>query len=118
MNLKNKIAWCFPNCIPLPACTTGEEVITFIRTTKSWASEEDFIIRNTNYVVYFRQPSVSNNQQYTWSVTLCKESYLIVMTDTYGDGWSSGSNVVLKVGSTTIGSFTCSSSSASFSFTV
>ena len=118
MNLKNKIAWCIPNCIPLPTCTTGEEVITFIRTTKSWASEEDFIIRNTNYVVYFRQPSVSNNQQYTWSVTLCKESYLIVMTDTYGDGWSSGSNVVLKVGSTTIGTYTCSSSSSSYTFTV
>ena len=117
MNLKNKIAWCIPNCIPLPTCTTGEEVITFIRTTKSWASEEDFIIRNTNYVVYFRQPSVSSNQQYTWSVTLCKGSYLIVMTDTSGS-WSFGSNVVLKVGSTTIGTYTCSSSSSSYTFTV
>ena len=118
MNLKNKIAWCIPNCIPLPTCTTGEEVITFIRTTKSWASEEDFIIRNTNYVVYFRQPSVSSNQQYTWSVTLCKESYLIVMTDTYGDGWSPGSDVVLNTRSTTIGTYTCSSSSSSYTFTV
>ena len=118
MNLKNKIAWCIPNCIPLPTCTTGEEVITFIRTTKYYAYQEDFIIRNSNGVVYYRQPSVSNYQQYTWSVTLCKGSYWIVMTDTYGDGWSSGSNVVLKVGSTTIGTYTCSSSSSSYTFTV
>ena len=79
--------------------------------------EEDFIIRNTDLIVNFRQPSVSDNKQYTWSVTLCKGNYSIFMTDS-SSGWSSGSNVVIKAGSTTIGSFTCSSSSASFSFTV
>ncbi len=117
LNLKSKIAEWIPNCIPLPACTTGEEVITIIRTTKSWASEEDFIIRNSNYVVYYRQPSVSDNQKYTWSVILCKGINSIVMTDTSGS-WSSGSNVVLKVGSTTVGTYTCSSSSSSYTFTV
>ena len=118
MNLKNKIAWCIPNCIPLPTCTTGEEVITFIRTTKSWASQEDFIIRNTNYVVYFQQPLVSDNTKTIGFVTLCKGSYWIVMTDTYGDGWSPGSDVVLNTRSTTIGTYTCSSSSSSYTFTV
>ena len=118
MNLKNKIAWCIPNCIPLPTCTTGEEVITFIRTTKRWADKEDFIIRNSNYVVYFRQPSVSNNQQYTWSVTLCKGINSIVMTDSHGNKWSTDSNVVIKKGSTTIGTFTCSNSQSTSTFTV
>ena len=117
MNLKNKLAPWIPNCYPLSICTTGVEVVTIIRTTKSWASEEDFIIRNTDLIVNFRQPSVSDNKQYTWSVTLCKGNYSIFMTDS-SSGWSSGSNVVIKAGSTTIGSFTCSSSSASFSFTV
>ena len=88
-----------------------------IRTTKNYSNQEDFIIRNTDFIVYFRQPSVSDNKQYTWSVTLCKGYYTIFMTDSF-NSWSSGSNVLIKVGSTTIGSFTGSSSSASFSFTV
>ena len=88
-----------------------------IRTTTSAASEENFVIRNTDFIVNFRQPSVSDNKQYTWSVTLCKGNYTIFMTHSF-NSWSSGSNVLIKVGSTTIGSFTGSSSSASFSFTV
>ena len=84
-NIKNKIAAIIPNCIISPACTTGQETITLIRTTKGWAGEEDFIIRDSINVVRFRQPALSNNQQYTWSVTLCKGVYTILMTDSYGD---------------------------------
>ena len=118
MNLKNKIAWCIPNCIPLPTCTTGEEVINIFRRTRYWADKEAFMIRNSNGVVYYRQPSVPDFTKHIGFVSLCKGSYWIVMTDTYGS-WSSGSNVVLKVGSTTIGTYTCSMpSSSSYTFTV
>ena len=118
-NLKNKIAAIIPNCITPPVCTTGQETITLIRTTKNWAYEEDFIIRDSNNVVRFRQPVVSDYQQYTWSVTLCKGVYTILMTDSNGNKWSTGSNVVIKKGSTTIGTFRCSNShSTTSTFTV
>ena len=117
MNLKNKIAWFIPNCIPRPTCTTGEVGITIIRRTRYWADQEVFIIHNSNYVVYYRQPSVPDFTKHIGFVSLCKGSYWIVMTDTSGS-WSPGSNVVLKVGSTTIGTYTCSSSSSSYTFTV
>ena len=80
-----------------PDCTTGQETITLIRTTKSGAGEEVFIIRDSNGYLVFRQPSLSNNQQYTWSVTLCKGVHSILMTDSYGDSWSSNSNVLIKI---------------------
>ena len=70
-------------------------------------------------MVRFRQPVVSDYQQYTWSVTLCKGVYTILMTDSDGDSWSSNSNVVIKKGSTTIGTFRCSNSQSTTStFTV
>ena len=117
-NLKNKIEAIIPNCVTPPVCTTGQETITLIRTTQSWVSEEDFIIRDSNGYMKFRQPTLSNNRQYTWSVTLCKGVYTILMTDSYGDSWSSNSNVVIKKGSTTIGTFTCSNSQSTSTFTV
>ena len=117
-NLKNKIAAIIPNCIIPPVCTTGQETITLIRTTKQYAGEEDFIIRDSNGYVKFRQRVVSDYQQYTWSATLCKGLYTILMTDSYSDSWSTGSNVVIKKGSTTIGTFRCSNSHSTLSFTV
>ena len=118
-NLKNKIAAIIPNCIVPPVCTTGQETITLIRTTQSWVSEEDFIISDSNGYMKFRQPALSNDQQYTWSVTLCKGVYTILMTDSYGDKWSTGSNVVIKKGSTTIGTFSCTNThSTTSTFTV
>ena len=118
-NLKNKIAAIIPNCIVPPVCTTGQETITLIRTTQSWVSEEDFIIRDSNGYMKFRQPALSDYQQYTWSVTLCKGVYTILMTDSYGDKWSTGSNVVIKKGSTTIGTFSCTNThSTTSTFTV
>ena len=118
-NLKNKIAAIIPNCIIPPVCTTGQETITLIRTTKQYAGEEDFIIRDSNNVVRFRQPVVLDYQQYTWSATLCKGLYTILMTDSLGDKWTSNSNVVIKKGSTTIGTFSCTNThSTTSTFTV
>ena len=108
-----------PNCITPPACTTGQEAISLVRTTTNFAYEEDFIIRDSSGYVRFRQPVLSNDQQYTWSVTLCKGVYTILMTDSYGDKWSTGSNVVIKKGSTTIGTFSCTNThSTTSTFTV
>ena len=118
-NLKNKIEAIIPNCITPPVCTTGQETITLIRTTQSWVSEEDFIIRDSNGYMKFRQPALSNNRQYTWSVTLCKGVYTILMSDSFGNKWSTGSNVVIKKGSTTIGTFSCTNThSTTSTFTV
>ena len=118
-NLKNKIEAIIPNCVTPPVCTTGQETITLIRTTQSWVSEEDFIIRDSNGYMKFRQPALSDYQQYTWSVTLCKGVHSILMTDSFGDSWSSDSNVVIKKESTTIGTFSCTNSQSTTStFTV
>ena len=118
-NLKNKIAAIILNCITPPVCTTGQETITLIRTTKSGAGEEVFIIRDSNGYRKFTQPTLSNYQQYTWSVTLCKGKHSILMTDSWGNKWSTDSNVVIKKGSTTIGTFRCSNSySTTSTFTV
>ena len=118
-NIKNKIAAIIPNCITPPICPTGQETITLIRTTKQYASEEDFFIRDSNNVVRFRQRVVSDYKQYTWSVTLCKGLCTILMTDSYGNKWSTYSNVVIKKGSTTIGTFSCTNThSTTSTFTV
>ena len=82
--------------------------ITIIRTTKSYASEESFKIMDGNTIVY-TQPSLSNSRTYTWSITLVTKSYTLIMTDSYGDAWSSGSSVEFKVGETSFGSYRLSS---------
>ena len=94
--------------------------ITIIRTTKSYASEESFKIMD-GYTVVYTQPSISTFQNYTWSITLVNKTYTLVMTDSYGDGWSIGSTVEFKVGNTSFGSYRLSSgtiSQVSLSFTV
>ena len=106
-NLKNKIAAIIPNCIIPPVCTTGQETITLIRTTQSYADEEYLVIRDLNDNEKFSHGELKENQQYIWNVDLCKGEYKIVLTDTYGDGWDDDSNVVIKKGSTTIGIYTC-----------
>ena len=84
--------------------------ITIIRTTKSYASEESFKIMDGNTIVY-TQPSISDSNTYTWSISLCRKNYILVMTDSWDDGWPSGSSVEFKVGDTTIGSYRLSSGS-------
>ena len=85
--------------------------ITIIRTTKSYASEESFKIMDGNTIVY-TQPSISNYSNYTWSISLCRKNYILVMTDSWDDGWSSGSSVEFKIGDTSIGSYRLSSGSS------
>ena len=73
-----------------------------------------------NTVVY-TQPSLSNYSYYTWSITLCRRNYVLIMTDSSSDGWTSGSTVTFKVGDTLIGTYTLSSGSStdvSLNFTV
>lgn len=109
---------------PLP-CTNGQETITMVRTTKSYASCEYFIIRDSSGVIRYSQPSINDNNGYTWTVTLCKATHTIhLYKSTYWSCsssyyWYSGSNVVLKKGSTVIGTYTCSSKYyTSFTFSV
>ena len=95
---------------PEPICTIVNEniTVTIIRNTTSYANEESFKIMDGNTGVY-TQPSLSNSRTYTWSITLVTKSYTLIMTDSYGDAWSSGSSVEFKVGETSFGSYRLSS---------
>ena len=103
LNLPRQI---LPDCF----CATGEPVtiITILRTTKGYSDEESFTIRDSTYNTKFTQPSISDNSQYTWSATVCEGEASIIMTDSYEDGWDTGSNVEIKKGSTSLGVFRCS----------
>lgn len=69
---------------------------------------EDFFLRDSNGFVYYRQPEVLDNKQYKWTVTLCSGVYILLMTNSCDYGWSYGSNIVIKIGMQTIGTFSLS----------
>lgn len=93
--------------------------MTLIRTTKNYAGEEGVSITKgiAGEVVW----SLTTGETYktiTETICLAKIKYTVKMTDSYGDGWSSGSNLVLKIGETELGTYTLNSGktgSASFS---
>ena len=123
INLSNQMKRYIPDCNmnPLP-CTNGQETITMVRTTKSYSGYEYFIIRDASGVIRYKQPSIYENNGYTWSVTLCKATHTIHLygyTSSSSYYWYSGSSVVLKKGSTVIGTYTSSSKyHTSFTFSV
>ena len=78
---------------PLP-CTNGQEIIMMVRTTILYASSKYFIIRDDSGVIRYNQLSVYDNNGYSWTVTLCKATQTIHLSDSsYNCGyyWSSGS---------------------------
>ena len=80
-----------------------------VRTTSSWASEESFRIyrgEGTSGQLVYTQPTISTATTNTYTVCLMNTLHTILMTDTYGDGWSSGSKVVLSCLGDEIGTFT------------
>ena len=80
-----------------------------VRTTSNWASEESFRIyrgEGTSGQLVYTQPTISTATTNTYTVCLMNTLHTILMTDTYGDGWSSGSKVVLSYLGDEIGTFT------------
>ena len=97
-------------------------LVTIVRITKGDANEEGLKIfqgTSTSGTLKYSQPVVGNNQSYTWTVCLNTGSHVLQLTDSYGDGWTSGSSVGLTFGSTVVGPYTLSSgSSGTQQFTV
>ena len=99
-------------------CSSGRVLISISRTTRADAYEEYFTIYKGSSFVY-QQPSIMSSTSYSWTICLATGSYSIKVTDTYGDGWSSGSSVTLKNGGMNIGTYRLNSgTSDSYSFTV
>ena len=79
-----------------------------VRTTTSWATEESFKIyqgEGTFGSYIFSQPSISTYQTYSWTTCIQRTLHTIQMTDSYGAGWSSGSQVVISYNGYTIDTF-------------
>ena len=56
-------------------------------------------------VLKFASPSVSCPSTYTYSVCLAPVQHTVVMTDTYGDGWTAGSSLTVKIDDLEFGTF-------------
>ena len=80
----------------LGICYSNEISITIIRTCGSWPGEESFDI----YQGSGSTSSSSFHQETCSAMTtnLCINPvvHTIVMTDSYGDGWDSGSRVIIR----------------------
>ena len=107
-----------PTTLPPPEAPTlppNQVEVTLIRTTKNWGYEESFKIYegdNTNEAnLKFVQPSVEAYQSYTWTISLSSTLHTIVMTDSYGDGWTNGSTLEIRANGMTVGTFSLNSGS-------
>ena len=99
-----------------PPCITEE--VTFIRKTMTLSGEESFSIIDSTNLTVFSQPEVSDNEHYSWTVSLCHGNYTVVMTDSYGDGWTENSTLIIQYGSFSSEELTCYDSSIALSFTI
>lgn len=74
--------------------------VKFIRVTTNYADEEFFTLYN-GYSLddpIFTQPILESYHNYTWEFLLRKDmTYHIELSDTYGDGWSSESYLLIVV---------------------
>ena len=74
--------------------------VKFIRVTTNYADEEFFTLYN-GYSLddpIFTQPILESYHNYTWEFLLRKDmAYHIELSDTYGDGWSSESYLLIVV---------------------
>ena len=84
--------------IPTPQPTCDVRIVV-IRATQSYSFEEAFKLykgNGTAGTLMFTQPTVDDEEVYNWSVFLCPGIYTLEMTDSYGDGWDSGSRVTFS----------------------
>ena len=84
------------------------------RTTQASASEESYQIyrgAGTNGQLIYTQPSILNSETETWKICIDKQIHTLYMTDT-GDSWSSGSQLILKIDSSTLGTYRTNYSSS------
>lgn len=80
------------------------------RVTKSYAFEESFSIfkgPNTEGELVYTQPTpLQNDQVYTWIKCFKRTLHTILMLDSYGDGWTKDSNLVITAEGQVVGTYT------------
>ena len=91
-------------------CETGQVEVTLTRTVGSYASEESYTIYQGEGTAGSESNPIVVTQTYGLGTTprvvcLAVGIHTIKMEDTYGDGWSSGSQLNVIIGGETIGSF-------------
>ena len=105
------------------SCSSSKVLVTFNRITKIYASEESFKLyqgSTTSGSLVYTQPTIFNNQSYTWNTCLSTGTYTMLLTDSYGDAWSSNSLLSFSYSAyNAIGNYRLlSGSSISFQFSV
>ena len=89
-------------------CVGSEVEVTLLRVYQGLSNEEKLKIyqgTTINGALVFQTPTVTVPGSHTY--TFCAEpgQYLLYMTDTYGDGWTTGSTATLSTDNGVIGSF-------------
>ena len=80
----------------LGVCYGNEILIEIIRTCSDWENEESFDIyegSSSTSSPIFRQGTCYSN---TYNICINPVVHTIVMRDSYGDGWSSGSSITVR----------------------
>ena len=96
------------------SCSSSKVLVTLNRITKIYASEESFKLyqgSTTSGQLIYTQPSILNNETKTWKICIDKQIHTLYMTDT-GGSWSSGSQLILKIDSSTLGTYRTNYSSS------
>ena len=105
------------------SCSSSKVLVTFNRITKVYAIEENFKIyqgSTTSGSLVYTQPTIFNDQSYTWNTCLSTGTYTMLLTDSSSDGWSSNSVLSFSYNAyNAIGNYRLlSGSSISFQFSV
>ena len=100
------------------ACTSGQFEYTLVRTTSLYGAEESlnlYLGSDTSASPVYTESagSLAASSTYTSTQCLTPGSYTAVMEDTFGDGWSSGSQLEISQSGTVLAtiSWTCATSS-------
>ena len=95
----------------LGECPSGQNEFILVRTTKGYAYEESLSIyfgtdTSTTPVYEETENSQGNNAVYTHTICLNTGVHTVVMGDTFGDGWNSGSQLQVFQGEREVASIT------------
>ena len=86
-------------------CPAGKIKITIVRVTKGYGNEEGCKIypgEGTSGTAVWIQPAMGAFETKTFDVCIDNTLHTVEMTDSFGDGWTSGSNLSITFGGITI----------------
>lgn len=98
------------------SCSSGKILVTLTRVTKNDSIKESFKIYEGSSIsgsLVYTQPYVNDDRTYVWKICLDAGVHVIEMVDNDSDGWSSGSSLVVSIGSSIIGTYQIDSDSSS-----